>query len=171
MHIGIDGIDAESKGKKIKPTRNRQVFLMNICLPHQKTTGEYLLIFLHNVDCHWIAHLNSMSFYVQWKHKPNYVWTVRFKKATQKSLIFWKWLYNVQFILTAKPMPQVSYTIYIRKCSKTTVFHEASGERGLKLFKQSLLLIKKLFTWAHIFEWKRETSVPAHGEWQELPDV
>lgn len=64
MHIGIDGIDAESKGKKIKPTRNRQVFLMDICLPHQKNTGEYLLIFPHNVDCHWIAHLNSMSFYV-----------------------------------------------------------------------------------------------------------
>lgn len=65
-YIGTDGKDAmpSPREKKIKPTRNRQVFLMGICLPYQNTTEEYLLISPHKVNCHWIAYLTSMSFHV-----------------------------------------------------------------------------------------------------------
>lgn len=41
-----------------------------------------------------------------------------------------------------------------------------AGQEDQNGLNQSSLPIKKLFTLAHIFEWKRETTVPVHGEWQ-----
>lgn len=84
--LGQRDVMLSARGRKIKLTRNRQVFLMGIWLPFQKTTGEYLLIFPHYVNYHWTAHFTSISFHFSENRNKTVFGQLDLRKQLKKAL-------------------------------------------------------------------------------------